>query len=73
MRNKKCSENNVSCSVTLTITCFVIDLVNRAIVHIHFLLTVNQNKEYINVYIHIIQNVNVIDLLWLVGKTLVLT
>ena len=32
----------------------------------------NQNKEYINVCIHIILNVNMIDLLWLVGATLVL-
>ena len=52
---------------------FVIYLLNRAIfLHIHFLLTANQNKDYINVYIRIILNVNKIDLLWLVGQTLVL-
>ena len=36
---------------------------NKAIKHINFLLMVYQNKEYINVYIHIILNVNMIDLL----------
>ena len=35
----------------------------NAIAHIHYLLTANQINRYINVYIHIIFNVNMIDLL----------
>ena len=50
----------------------VIYQVNSAIVHVYSLLTANQNKEYINVYIHIILNVNMIDLLWLASQTWVL-
>ena len=42
---------------------FVIYLANRAIVHVHFLPTTNQDKEYINAYIHMILNVSMIDLL----------
>ena len=38
-------------------------LANRSMVHMHFLLTANQNKEYIFVGAHIILNVNMIDLL----------
>ena len=44
-------------------------LISRAIGYIHFLLMPNQNKEYISVYIQ----VNMVDLLWLVGQTLLIS
>ena len=62
----------VNCFLWVSFNSLVIYLLKWAIVHIHFLLTANRNKEYISIYIYVILNVNMIDPLWLVGQTLVL-